>query len=237
MERVRRRYGMWFTWLAVVLGAYYASLYVLVGSVRLAGAINPQLQLDSVAQLWLRVAAGIVMLGFVLLAARLMRPRGFNLKVVGVARWFDWRDVGLALAGIVVYMLLTMIALGAARLLPFFDPSQAQALGETTLFGVKRLWAFVALVICVPLLEELVFRGVLYSKLRSLHMPVWMAAVAVSVLFGVAHGQWNVGIDVFCLSIVACYLREVTGGIWASVMLHMIKNAIAFVFVYMLPHL
>ena len=59
-------------------------------------------------------------------------------------------------------------------------------------------------------------------------MPWWLPATLVSALFGVAHGQWNVGLDVFVLSMVACGLREATGSIWAGIVLHMIKNMVAF---------
>jgi membrane protease YdiL (CAAX protease family) len=56
--------------------------------------------------------------------------------------------------------------------------------------------------------------------------------VATSVLFGLIHGQWNVGVDVFVLSMVACSLREVTGSIWAGILLHMLKNALAFYIIF-----
>ena len=68
-------------------------------------------------------------------------------------------------------------------------------------------------------------------------MPMWPAALIVSIIFGALHGQWNVAIDTFILSMVACYLREATGTIWPGVVIHMTKNAVAFVllFVVMIP--
>jgi abortive infection protein len=83
--------------------------------------------------------------------------------------------------------------------------------------------------VLTPLFEELIFRGFLYGKLRIRAVPWWLSAVVVSALFGLAHMQWNVAIDVFCLSMVACALREVTGSIWAGTLLHIIKNMIAFI--------
>ena len=59
-------------------------------------------------------------------------------------------------------------------------------------------------------------------------MPWWGATLLVSVLFGVAHMQWNVGIDVFALSVVMCILRERTNSIWAGFLLHAAKNFVAF---------
>jgi membrane protease YdiL (CAAX protease family) len=65
-------------------------------------------------------------------------------------------------------------------------------------------------------------------------MPAWLTTLVVSVLFGIAHGQWNVGIDVFALSVSMCVLRELTGSIWAGALVHIIKNLIAFIGVFVL---
>ena len=55
----------------------------------------------------------------------------------------------------------------------------------------------------------------------------------VSILFGVLHGQWNVGVNVFALSLVLCGLREITGTIYAGMIVHILKNALAFYLLYL----
>jgi membrane protease YdiL (CAAX protease family) len=90
------------------------------------------------------------------------------------------------------------------------------------------------LIIVAPVAEEVLFRGYLYGKLRK-SVPVWAAIGIVSVLFGSIHGQWNVAIDVFALSIVLCVLREITGSIWAGILLHMVKNGLAFYILFINP--
>ena len=66
-------------------------------------------------------------------------------------------------------------------------------------------------------------------------MPVWLITVVVSGLFGYVHGQLNVGIDVAMLSVVLVALRHTTGTIWPGILIHMVKNTIAFLamFVFM----
>jgi membrane protease YdiL (CAAX protease family) len=90
------------------------------------------------------------------------------------------------------------------------------------------------LVVIAPFAEEILFRGYLYGKLRK-SIPTWLAMVVTSALFGAIHAQWNVGVDVFVLSMVACSLREVTGGIWAGILLHMLKNGLAFYILFINP--
>jgi membrane protease YdiL (CAAX protease family) len=116
-------------------------------------------------------------------------------------------------------------------------------MGQAQETGFQRLTqyyeyalAFVTLIIVAPLAEEILFRGFLYGKLRK-RMPLWVAMLITSALFGLIHGQWNVGLDVFALSIVLCSLREITGSIWAGILLHMIKNSIAFFIIFIAPML
>ena len=47
------------------------------------------------------------------------------------------------------------------------------------------------------------------------------------------HFQWNVGVNVFALSVVLCALREITGTIYAGILTHMIKNGVAFYLLYL----
>ena len=66
----------------------------------------------------------------------------------------------------------------------------------------------------------------------------WLAIILVSLMFGAAHGQWNVGITTFTMSVIMCLIREkLTDTIWAGIILHMLKNAIAFYFLFMAPEI
>ena len=101
--------------------------------------------------------------------------------------------------------------------------------------------AFITLVVIAPIAEELVFRGYLYGRMREKFSQVTtqltaaiIASLLVSILFGIVHLQWNVGVNVFALSLVACAMREFTGTIYAGILLHMIKNGLAFYFLFVL---
>jgi len=91
-----------------------------------------------------------------------------------------------------------------------------------------------------PLAEETLFRGFLYTGLRKRWSFVWTTAM-VSLLFASLHlfeGSggllWIAGIDTFLLSLVLCYLREKTGNLWAGIIIHILKNGLAFIFLYVL---
>jgi membrane protease YdiL (CAAX protease family) len=156
---------------------------------------------------------------------------------VGLTRLPSWVDAGLAPAGFVVYLLgsgLVMYIL--SQFVEGFNAAEPQEIGFQDLSRqYEYILAFVTLVVIAPVAEEAIFRGYLYGKLRK-SAPMWLAALATSLLFGLLHMKFdggllagiNVGVDVFILSIVMCSLREVTGSIWAGVLLHMLKNGLAF---------
>lgn len=161
-----------------------------------------------------------------------------NKHELGLSRLPSWLDIGLAPAGFVIYMLVT-IALStlATVLIPGFDADQIQEIGFGNLaYRYEYLLAFATLVVIAPLAEEILFRGYLYGKLKK-YLPVWVVIVITSVMFAVVHGQWNVAVDVFALSLVLCTLREITGSIWAGVLLHMLKNSVAFYLLFINPSL
>jgi membrane protease YdiL (CAAX protease family) len=155
---------------------------------------------------------------------------------MGMNRLLAWMDIGLAPAGFVVYFLVSALLVYLIGLaIPGFNVTQIQENGFGSMIHYYQLLlAFITLIIVAPIAEEVLFRGFLYGKLRKV-VPIWVAIFATSVIFGLVHWQWNVAIDVFALSIILCSLREITGNIWAGVLLHMLKNSIAFYVLFINP--
>lgn len=147
-----------------------------------------------------------------------------------------WTDILLAPIGFVVFMVVTsMLLMLLQRVMPGINWSEEQNVGFSNLISKSDfIMAFLCLVVIAPVAEEIIFRGWLYGKLRA-RIPAIPAIIAVSVLFGIVHGQWNVGVTVFVMSIAMCAMREITGTIWGGILVHIIKNGIAFYFLYVNP--
>ena len=205
-------------WIGGVVAAYVAAAYLSSGlfwALLKIGALPFANQ--TVLTLAQRVVVYMIIVAFLL---------------AGAWRLLDWRDIGLSIVGVFAYLVLTVLLLAIARSIPGFDINQAQDTGLGKLYSYDLLMAFLVLVVATPFFEELLFRGILYGRLRSLQLPWWLAAVIISVLFGAAHMQWNVAVDVFALSLVVCVLREKTESIWAGFLVHVIKNFVAFYVVF-----
>lgn len=153
-------------------------------------------------------------------------------KALGLTGWPRWRDLALAPAGLIVSLIVSGVAISLCLNLPGFDASAEQNLGfDQYLIQWDLLAAFVALVIVPPICEEIAYRGWLYGKLRS-RWGFVVSSLLVSLTFAVLHAPLNAAIVAFVLSFVACGLREITGSVYASMIMHMLKNGIAFWLLY-----
>lgn len=151
-----------------------------------------------------------------------------NPESLGVDKWPTFVDIGLAPIGYVVYLVLATLATNLMSIFPWFQSDEAQDVGFSYFItNGDRVIAMLALVFIAPIAEELIMRGWLYGKLRS-KLKVMAAMILTSLLFAILHGQWNVGVSVFMLSLVLCGLREITGSIWSGVLLHILTNGVAF---------
>lgn len=176
--------------------------------------------------------------GFSLLVAIgapwLIRRRRTTLQTMGMQRLVKFSDIVLAPVAAIIYLVASGLLVYLVTILaPGFDMTQAQEVGFDGLtYRYEYILAFITLVVLAPVAEEMLFRGYLYGKLRQVASS-WVTILIVSVLFAALHLpaeqlQWNVAVDVFALSVVLSFLREKTGSIWAGVLLHMMKNGLAF---------
>lgn len=178
----------------------------------------------------------VLMLAVVVGVPMLSKKMTLTKQDMGVSRLPSWMDMLLAPVCLVAYVIYSaLLIMAAEKLIPGFNIDQVQDVGFDNLAHSYQYYlAFITLVVMAPLAEELIFRGFLFSKLRRL-FPFWLTALVVSIAFGAIHGAWNVAVDTFALSIMLCVLREFTGSIWASVLLHMLKNGIAFYVLFIIP--
>jgi membrane protease YdiL (CAAX protease family) len=144
-----------------------------------------------------------------------------------------WLHLAHAFVAFVGYMIVSVMVQAIVRQVmgESFNADQPQNLGYDSLNAWEIIAAFIPLVILTPLAEEIIFRGFMFKGVRR-RAPFWVAAAVVSLIFGAVHGQWNVAIDVFVMSMVGCYLVEKTGSLWPAIFLHMLKNGLAFSLVF-----
>jgi len=222
---------------AQIIGSLLVSLYPYVrgwSQVRAQAWLNDNLttQLSYLAVVNLLIVAGLWLF--------IKRYKG-GFASIGI-RHPKWSDPLYSLLALPVYFLLLALSLSIIKVLvPALDLNQAQNLGFNGSYNSTELiFIGISLVVLPPLVEETVFRGMIFGSLRK-GSSIIVAALLTSLLFALGHLPEGEGgllyvaaIDTFILSLILIYLRVKTNGLWAPIGLHALKNGIAFVSLFIL---
>lgn len=121
-----------------------------------------------------------------------------------------------------VYLICASEVIGMfVSLLPFRD-ARYEAL--ESMFSQPPLLVQVLVVgIIGPVMEELLFRGILFRRLRD-YLGFYAAVIFSAAAFGIAHGNLTQGIYAFILGMVLAALYEHFGSLKACIAGHMANN-------------
>lgn len=100
--------------------------------------------------------------------------------------------------------------------------TQSSQLLETEGFAMR----FLAIVLAAPVMEEVIFRGMMQTYL-SRAMPAWLAAAIQCIIFGVIHGTPLWMCYTFMLGILFTVCNKKTGTLWTGIMMHIGFNLFA----------
>lgn len=187
-------------------------------------------------------SSNMAILGYSLLVALL----SISL-VVTLLRWYkkpvkkylkldkslNAREVGRVFAVYATYFVcLVVVTVLVDSLLPV-NVSQEQELGLSAPKAfIDYAQIFIMLAVLPPIFEEILFRGFLFQTLRR-RIGLMSSAVLTSILFGAAHLEyenlnWIAAIDTLIFSGFLIYLVHKQKSLYGAILLHAIKNSIAF---------
>lgn len=251
-QRLRIHWGMVVGLPIWTYGAFILATFIVVGLLWALQQIG--ISLNSLNVVIFNTISSVVIYALALTIAigvpLLVWSRRTTRKELGVSSWPVWLDLLMATPAYVVYIIISASLLMVAKVLfsgvVDLNVEQEIPFSQTMLTSqFQYILAFFTLVVLAPVAEELLFRGYLYGKLRKVS-PAWLAIIVSGLAFGLAHLwagpgaealQWAVMIDTLALGVVLAMLRESTGAIWAGVLVHAIKNGIAFYFLFMNPQI
>jgi hypothetical protein len=87
----------------------------------------------------------------------------------------------------------------------------------------------VTMVLVAPLVEEIIFRGLLFGALVQ-RMGVLASALVTALIFGVIHGDPVLFPTLAALGFVTALAYAATGNLWVPITLHALNNALGAVF-------
>ncbi len=164
-----------------------------------------------------------------------------GLRLVGVIPQRPWRDLGWGLTSLVVAVVLVastvMLTSVVGELFGQKAPTLAHPLlkalvASDAIAGTVMLIASAVLI--APVLEEVIFRGLMQSVLVEwFGQPMrWGVVLLASLVFAMIHADLNTGENwqalpgLFVLGLILGWLYERTGSLWPSIIVHIGFNAL-----------
>ena len=112
----------------------------------------------------------------------------------------------------VLNILISMLA-------PFLPQSDYSSSMEQISRGKSLFMMILCLGILAPMAEEVVFRLMLYYRLRD-RFAIWPAALISGIVFGIYHGDVLQGVYAAILGVVMAFVLEYSGSLTSSMFLH-----------------
>lgn len=112
-------------------------------------------------------------------------------------------------------------------LLPFSEQMQESFQQNQAMLPSENTWInLLAIAFVGPIAEEVFFRGLVYTRLKA-GMPVIVAAIISSALFGIVHGGLIWFVTAFLAGLALVWVFETTKSLYASIAVHIANNTVA----------
>ncbi|MGP1613100.1 MAG: lysostaphin resistance A-like protein [Catonella sp.] len=137
---------------------------------------------------------------------------------------FNSKDTGLSLVAGIGVSGISFIWLIIAGKLPMFQAQlAAMKEGNGMIGGGSLHGVFLSAVIAAPIVEEVIFRGVVLGSFRKV-FPAWISILVSAIIFGAYHMNPVAIVYASLMGIVAGIVYEKKRNLLFTIMLHMANN-------------
>ena len=108
---------------------------------------------------------------------------------------------------------ISSLWLNGVYILADYSPFLAkQVKGFDTLYDDMEkgpyIWLFLAIVVVGPIIEEILFRGIIFSSFENVTEISWLPVIVTGVMFGVWHGSFIQGVYTAVVGIILTYYMK-----------------------------
>ncbi len=177
----------------------------------------------------------IIAIVVIILLARVSFTRqlkGFGLNLRTIHKDFPAALLNLlSVWPLVVATIILTMHIGEIILGPDYEIQTHEEIQLIRVYSEMPLRILIAVtaVVIVPAFEEMLFRGLFQTMLRSILEKPWLSIAISSVLFALAHtntGHWPA---LFVLSLCMGYSYEKSGSLFRPIFIHSMFNAISII--------
>ncbi|MDQ2973178.1 MAG: CPBP family intramembrane metalloprotease [bacterium] len=232
--------GLVFTSAGIFLAAQLLAAIIISSVYALSGQspmmIEKTIASSTKAQFYLILAVEVFIILGVVLVLKLSRRsvREFNISILKPSTMLR-----IALYFAVYFVATFLMTILLTLFVPQVDVNQVQQIGFEGAAGESLILVFLALCVAVPIAEEVLFRGFLYRGAKK-YVGLVLATIVTTIIFGLAHLEfgsgealnWIAAIDTALFSLALIYTYEKEKTLLAPIILHAIKNTLAFIFLF-----
>ncbi|MCU0913709.1 MAG: CPBP family intramembrane metalloprotease [Planctomycetes bacterium] len=179
------------------------------------------------------VVTSLATVGVMLAVAQLAFARG--IKGLGLRLRTIPQDLGGAFVTLLAVWPLVLAAMGMTmritrmRFGPDYQIPQHEALKMITATPAVPLLVILVVmaVVVAPIVEEMLFRGLFQTMIRSHLQRPWLAIIVTSLLFAAIHVDWSHWPSLFMLALGLGYSYEKSGSLLRPIFMHAMFNGIS----------
>lgn len=127
-----------------------------------------------------------------------------------------------------------IILFGLVNYIISISKSPINGVETLTKLTSTNIFMVITVVIFAPLLEEILFRGLIFNKAKE-NLSFKLAILIQAVTFSVVHGNLIQGIYAFFLGIIFALIYEKTETLWVPTLMHITHNFINLVLAAVIP--
>jgi len=180
------------------------------------------------------IGANAIYLLAVLLPLMYLASLQGQADALGRIEWFRkgfWRQLGASLMGYAAYVpFLAALLVVTLLIAPALPAEQTNPIGERVMEAQDALsWLvlFAQAVVLAPIIEEFVFRGVLFQVFWQRTGRVWLSAFVSGYLFAVIHPQFLGGIlPLTVLGAILALVYAHTRSLLPCIVIHALNNGL-----------
>lgn len=158
-----------------------------------------------------------------------------RLKGLGLGLRYLRRDFVSALVilfcimPVILVMIVSVQYAGEHIRGPEYQVSQHQELEILSTFPQRsvKISVLIVAVLAAPLVEELLFRGLIQTLIRSYIGRPWLSVILTSILFAMVHEDLAHWPALFALSMAIGYAYEKSGSLWQPLFIHAMFNGMS----------
>lgn len=223
-----------------VFAVWYLGAFVLQASWRLLIHLTSPVQEALADNLAYCLMSALIVAAIVVVARFTFARgvRGFGLRPRTMGRDFGWACVDLfAVWPIVLAAIVATLFVGKLIEGPDFEIPEHAGLDMITQSGSLALQVVVTVlaVVVAPVVEEMVFRGLIQTTLRSYTRRPWFAIAATAAIFASVHANGTHWPALFILAMGLGYAYEHSGSLLRPMFMHALFNGITIVAALLQP--